>query len=120
MASAKTKPVPKYEYKDLPVSSIESKDHLYEVKLVLIRRPGLDLQSVLNHVMSACLQHPQPIAVVHGHGASVRNLTLKRAGAGSPSEQVEVGFVNQGVPRGAKATVGCLFPKKKPGGSKKA
>lgn len=60
----------------------DSPDHLVEVKLVVLAPAGSSLDAVLTHVMSSVLRHPtQPLPVVNGYGAGVKNITLCKRGA---------------------------------------
>ena len=73
MASKKS---PGYRRVDVPTPEGGDPKHLFQVTLVVLADATGNPDRVLEHVMSACLQHPKPLSVVDGFGAEVKNLTL--------------------------------------------
>jgi len=71
-----------FKNREIDAPDGDSPDHLFEVKLAVLAPSGSSPDSVLTHVMASVLRHPtQPLPVVNGYGAAVKNITLGRPGA---------------------------------------
>lgn len=92
-----------YQSATEPLPEGDSPKHLYEVQLLILDDANLTPDDVLNHVMSACLQHPKITAVVNGYGAKVNNVTLSnpKNRAKAHARFLCVGITNVKVPKKA-------------------
>lgn len=105
LLDAADRPVPSYKNESVPVPKGEDPRHLYEVTIVVMHEATGDPDHVVNHVMSACLNHPKaPLEVVNGYGVKVKNLTLcdRRNRSSFGGGMVCTGYTNKPVPKNAE------------------